>query len=72
MTTPHAILVLRNRRTGGYSVTYVCIDKRGGSLHRTIDCRTIEEAGAEAIEVNRRVFDSKQRIIGLPFGFPTR
>ena len=61
-----AILILRNRRTGGYSVKYMRYDKRGGELHRTIDCRTIEEAHAEALDVQRRLFDSSTRIIGLP------
>lgn len=60
-----SILILRNRRTGGYSVKYVRLDKRGGELHRTIDCRTIEEAQAEAIDVKRRLFDSSTRILGL-------
>lgn len=59
------ILVLRNRRTGGYSVKYMQYDKRGGKLHRTIDCRTIEEAEAEALDVKRRLFDSSTRIVGL-------
>lgn len=60
-----AILVLRNRRTGGYSVKYMRLDKRGGELHRTIDCRSIQEAKAEAIDVNRRLFDSKANIVGV-------
>jgi hypothetical protein len=60
------ILVLRNRRTGGYSIKYMRFDKRGGELHRTIDCRSLEEAQAEAIDVNRRLFDGKARIVGIP------
>lgn len=60
----NTILILRNRRTGGYSVKYVRLDKRGGPLHRTLDCRSIEEAKAEAIDVNRRVFDGKASVVG--------
>ena len=59
------IVVLRNRRTGGYSVKYMRHDKHGGELHRTIDCRSIEEAHAEALDVNRRLFESKARIAGI-------
>lgn len=59
------ILVLRNRRTGGYSVKYMRLDRHGGELHRTIDCRSIEEAHAEALDVNRRLFESNARIVGV-------
>lgn len=59
------ILILRNRRTAGWSVKYVRLDKRGGKLHRTLDCRTFEEAKAEAIDVNRRVFDGRAKIVGV-------
>lgn len=59
------ILVLRNRRTGGYSVKYVRLDKHGRALHGARECRTIDEAHAEAIDVNRTLFESRARIIGL-------
>lgn len=62
---PGDILILRNRRTGGYSVKYVRRDKRGGLLHRTLDCRSVEEARAEASDINRRIFDGRARIAGL-------
>lgn len=63
--TNNEILVLRNRRTGGYCVKYCRADKRGGELHRTIECKTLDEAKAEAIDVRRRLFTSMTRIIGL-------
>lgn len=63
------ILVVRNRRTGGYSVKYMRFDKHGGELHRTLDCRTIGEAEAEAVDANRRIFSGKARVVGLPFRF---
>lgn len=63
--TSDAILIVRNRRTGGWSVKYVRHDKRGGMLHRTLDCSTIEQAKAEAADVNRRLFDSRARIVGI-------
>jgi len=72
MIAASSILVLRNRRTGGYSVKYMRLDKRGGELHRTIECRSVEEAQAEAIDVNRRLFESKARIMGLPFSYALR